>query len=203
MAEDSEVEKSPLPSFSIEYRGQKHQIPLVHSKAELEKHLQKEVIPALNKIKALNPNADLAITEYVYSKDESLEGTEESTKKMLESLKMDSGEAGNLARISRREGFNPVLSDRISWRKEESDTEVDDKHLPFSARTYVIGPMVVSEDIFKKEEGPTLEEDVKASTFFIGSAVAVDGEILLQGLDKKQLKKVTNKTLVELIERLY
>ncbi len=202
MSEDSEAEKLSSSSLSIEYRGQIHQIPLAHGKPDLEKRLQEEVVPALKKIKALNPNADLAVTEYVYSKDESLESTEKSTKKMLESLKMDSGEASNLARISRREGFNPVLSDRISWRKEEPDTEVDDEYLPFAARTYVIGPMVVSEDIFKTEGGPTLEEDVKASTFFIGNAVAVDGEILLQSLGKKQIKRVTNKMLVEFIESL-
>ncbi|MBU0572108.1 hypothetical protein KKH23_01960 [Patescibacteria group bacterium] len=202
MTEDSEAEKFSPQSLSIKYRGQIHQVPLVRRKAELEKRLQKEVIPAFNKIKALNPNADLAVTEYVYSKDESLEGMEKSAEKMLEDLEMDSDEAGNLARISRRKGFNPVLSDRINWRKEEPDTEVDDKFLPFTVRTYVIGPMVVSEDIFKKENGPTLEEDVKASTFFIGNAVAVDGEILLQGLDKKQLKRVTNKTLIELVEPL-
>jgi hypothetical protein len=200
MAGPSEAEKPSLSTLSVEYRGQIHQIPLAGSRAELGEHLQKEAIPALNKIKTLNPNADLAITEYVYSKDESLEGQEKSAGKMLEDLGMDSDEAANLVSISRRKGFNPVLSDRINWRKENPDTDVDDESLPFAARTYVIGPMVVSEDVFKIEGGPTIEEDTEASTFFIGNAVAIDGEMLLRGLNKKPTGKVTNKTLVELIE---
>ena len=202
MAEDLETRNLSSSSLQIEYRGQIHQIPLVRSKSELRKLLQNEVVPAYKKIKRLNPNADLAITEYVYSKDESLEGQEKSAGKMLEDLGMDSDESANLASISRRKGFNPTLADRIGWRKEDPDTKVDDQFLPFAARTYVIGPIVVSEDVFKREGGPTFEEDVEASTFFTGNAVAVDGETLLQEAGEKQLSRVTNQSLVGMVETL-
>lgn len=202
MSEASELKTHLSPTLSVEYRGKKHNIPLAQNKSELKKLLQEKVVPSLANIKKLNPKVDFAITEYVYSKDESLEGTEKSSEKMLKSLGMDPDNAINLARISRRKGLNPVLSDRISWRGEYPDSSVDDKFLPFSNRTFVIAPMVVNEEIFQKEAGPTLEEDVEASSLFIGNAVAFDGQILLENTEKEIPKEITNKVLIGLIQPL-
>ena len=202
MSEASERETHLSTTLSVEYRGGKYNILLAQSRNELKKLLQEKVLPSLTNIKKLNSKADLAITEYVYSKDESLEGHEKSSKKMLESLEMNPDDAIYLARISRREGLNPVLSDRISWREEFPNSKVDDKFLPFSNRTFVIAPMVVNEEIFQKGEGPTFKEDVEASSLFIGNAVAFDGQILLENSGKEIPKTITNKVLVKLIQPL-
>jgi len=202
MSEASEHEIHLATTLSVEYRGKKHNIPLAQNRSELKKLLQEKVLPSLTNIKKLNPKADFAITEYVYSKDESLEGHEKSSEKMLESLEMDPDDATYLARISRREGLNPVLSDRISWRKEFPDSKVDDKFLPFSNRTFVIAPMVVNEEIFQKGKGPTFEEDIEASSLFIGNAVAFDGQTLLENSEEEIPKTITNKVLVKLIQPL-
>ena len=62
--------------------------------------------------------------------------------------------------------------------------------------------MVVDPEVFKRKAGPTLEEDVKASSFFIENAVAVDGKVLLKAMGKKTGDQITNADLVKLIEPL-
>jgi|SRR3989344_1490839 len=195
-----EAEQTSSQVLQIEYRNQVTHVPLAQSKEELKSHLKNRVLPALTRLQKLNPKIDLAISEYVYSHDESLKGQEESTRKMLDELGGEDINEEDL--ISRRKGFNPILSDRLSWRKEEESAKLDDEHLPFGDRTYVIGPMLVSEEVYKPGGGPTLEEDVKASTFFIGDATAVDGATILEASGKKQTGRVTNFDLVRMIETL-
>jgi len=201
MDESSERLAQNLSTLSVEYRGQNHKIPIAKDKKELKRLIQEIVLPSLKKIEKLNPKVDLAITEYVYSKDESLEDSEEKLKEILKDSNMKSGSASYLARISRREGLNPVLSDRINWRKDFQNDPVDDSSLPFARRTFLIAPMVVSKEIFQKSKGPSLEEDTAASSFFIGNAVAFDGEILLEKSDR-EYKQVTNNDLLKLVSIL-
>ena len=196
----SEAEQTPSQILQIEYRNQVNQVPLAQNVEELKSHLKNRVLPALTRLRNLNTKVDLAISEYVYGHDESLKGQEESTRRMLDALGGEDINEEDL--ISRRKGFSPILSDRLSWRKEEDSVPVDDEHLPFAARTYVIGPMLVSEEVYKPGGGPTLEEDVKASTFFIGDATAVDGATILEASGKKQTGRVTNFDLVRMIETL-
>ncbi len=198
----SEAEQIPSSILSIEYRNHVTQVPFAQSIDDLKTQLKNHVLPALTRLKALNQNVDLAITEYVYSKDESIVGQSEKLKKLLDKTGIETSEQETKSLISRREGLNPLLSDRLSWRKEEESNPVDDEHLPFAARTYVIGPMVVSKEVFKSEGGPTFEEDVKASTFFIGNSVAVDGDTLIEVLGKKLAERMTNSQLVQIIESL-
>ncbi len=201
MDESSERLISNLSTLSVEYRGQNHKIPIARDKKELKKLLQEIVQPSLKKIKKLNHEADLAITEYVYSKDESLETSEEKLANFLEDTDMDTDNVRFLARISRKEGLHPVLSDRISWRKDFPSDPADDVSLPFARRTFLIAPMVVNKEIFENTKGPSLEEDAAASSFFVGNAVAFDGAILLNKVDKKY-KQLTNKDLLELFSPL-
>jgi len=201
MDESSERLAPNLSTLSVEYRGQNHKIPIAKDKEELKRLVQEIVLPSLKKIEKLNPEVDLAITEYVYSKDESLENSEEKLKEFLKDSNMKSGSASYLARISRREGLNPVLSDRINWRKDFQNDPVDDSSLPFARRTFLIAPMVVNKEIFHKSKGPSLEEDTTASSLFIGNAVAFDGEILLEKPDW-EYKQVTNNDLLKLISPL-
>jgi len=196
----SEAEQTSSQVLQIEYRNQVNQVPLAQNVEELKSHLKNRVLPALTRLRNLNTKVDLAISEYVYGHDESLKGQEESTRRMLDALGGEDINEEDL--ISRRKGFSPILSDRLSWRKEEDSVPVDDEHLPFAARTYVIGPMLVSEEVYKPGGGPTLEEDVKASTFFIGDATAVDGATILEASGKKQTGRVTNFDLVRMIETL-
>src|SRR3990167_3211815 len=193
-----EAEQTSSQVLQIEYRNQVNQVPLAQNVEELKSHLKNRVLPALTRLRNLNTKVDLAISEYVYGHDESLKGQEESTRRMLDALGGEDINEEDL--ISRRKGFSPILSDRLSWRKEEDSVPVDDEHLPFTARTYVVGPMLVSEEVFKPGGGPTFEEDVKASTFFIGDSVAVDGSIILQASGKKQTERITNFDLVRMIE---
>ena len=196
----SEAEQTSSQVLQIEYRNQVNQVPLAQNVEELKSHLKNRVLPALTRLRNLNTKVDLAISEYVYGHDESLKGQEESTRRMLDALGGEDINEEDL--ISRRKGFSPILSDRLSWRKEEDSVPVDDEHLPFAARTYVIRPMLVSEEVYKPGGGPTFEEDVKASTFFIGDATAVDGATILEASGKKQTGRVTNFDLVRMIETL-
>ena len=142
-----EAEQTSSQVLQIEYRNQVTHVPLAQSKEELKSHLKNRVLPALTRLQKLNPKIDLAISEYVYSHDESLKGQEESTRKMLDELGGEDINEEDL--ISRRKGFNPILSDRLSWRKEEETAKLDDEHLPFTSRTCVEGTMHVSEEVFK------------------------------------------------------
>ena len=81
-----EAEQTSSQVLQIEYRNQVTHVPLAQSKEELKSHLKNRVLPALTRLQKLNPKIDLAISEYVYSHDESLKGQEESTRKMLDEL---------------------------------------------------------------------------------------------------------------------
>ena len=153
----------------------------------------------------MDPSADLAIVEHVYKIDEPINGVEKSLRQTFKNHKTIVKNAGYLARISRREGFHPLFENALKWRKKEEHKEpVEDKYLPFANRTFVIGPVVVNQEIFNTENGPTFEEDEGATTFFIGSSVAVDGKTLLDGFNTKPEpgKLIDNEKLVEMIESL-
>ena len=201
MDESSERLTSSPSALSVEYRGQNHKIPIARDKKELKQLIQERVLPSLKRIEKLNSEVDLAITEYVYIKDESIEADEEKLANMLKDPQIDKDSVKHLARISRKEGLNPILSDRISWRKNFPNSPVDDTSLPFARRTFLIAPMVVNKEVFEKTEGPSLEEDTAASNLFIGNAVAFDGEILLEK-SGQEYKIVTNKDLLQLISPL-
>ena len=200
MNESSEQLISNLSTLSVEYRGQNHKIPIARDKKELKELIQEKVLPSLKKIKKHNPEVDIAITEYVYSKDESIEASEEGLRELIKDSSTNI-DIKYLARISRREGLNPIFSDRISARKDFRDFPVDNDSLPFFRRTFLIAPMVVNKEIFQRTEGPSLEEDTAASNFFIGNAVAFDGQILLEN-SEKEYKEITNKDFLEIISPL-
>ena len=204
MLEDGSETAHPI--ISLEYRNQQLKIPLARNIEEFKKLIQEEVLPAYKKVKkTLNSNAEIAVSEYVYLYDESASGQKGSTEQMLHGLGITEKtelEKYKEALIFRRGGLNPVLSDRLSWRKENPDEEVGDRYLPFANRTFIIGPMVVDESILKQARGPTLEEDTKASTLFVGNSIAVDGSTLLKLMGKKNADKVTNIELVGGIEKI-
>ena len=183
----------------VEYRGEEDQVPLAKSVGQLKDQIQSRVQPALKAWQSLSSKIEIAVSEYVYLIDESLESQAKRTEDFLKDLGLRASAEGL---ISRRKGFHPILSDRLSWRKSEPEDEIGDEFLPFERRTFVIGPMTVNQEVLEGESGPTFKEDVEASSFFIENAVAVDGEVLMEAMEKKPGEKVTNLDLVETIESL-
>jgi len=196
MSESESIESSVL---RVEYRDEEDQIPLAKSAGQLKDQIQSRVLPALKAWQSLSSKIEIAVSEYVYLIDESLESQTKRTEDFLKDLGL---RASTEDLISRRKGFHPVLGDRLSWRKSEPEDEIGDEFLPFERRTFVIGPMTVNQEVLEGESGPTFEEDVEASSFFIENAVAVDGEVLMEAMKKKPGEKVTNLDLVETIESL-
>lgn len=195
----SELESVGKSVLKVEYKGEEEQVPLAKSVGQLKNLIQSRTVPAFKMWQGLSSRIEIAVSEYIYPNDESLEGQTRKTEAFLKDLGL-SGNAESL--ISRKEGFHPVLSDRLSWREDEPEEELGDEFLPFERRTFIIGPMAVGQEIFKRRHGPTFEEDVEASSFFIESAVAVGGEILMVAMERKPGEKVTNLDLVKAIKSL-